>query len=87
MPVLWESGVAAGLAWWGCRAGGGGWTGILLGVLLAIVGFGIWGRSTSIRPDGSRQLRLAEELLISGLAAARLIAAGQARPDGDCSHS
>jgi Protein of unknown function (DUF2568) len=75
--ALLEAGVVAGLAWSGYRAGGGGVLGVVLAVLVPAVGFGLWG-IVDFRDAGrlAEPLRLAEELLISGLAALGVAATG-----------
>ena len=77
--VLLETGVVAGLAWAGYAAGGGGPPGILLAIAAPAVGFGIWG-AVDFRQAGrlAEPLRLIEELVISALAAAGVIATGHA---------
>ena len=72
-----ETGVVAGLAWWGYQTGGAGGTGLLLAIGAPAIGFGIWG-AVDFHQAGryAEPLRLAEELIISGLAAWALFAIG-----------
>jgi Protein of unknown function (DUF2568) len=78
LRVTVEVGVVGGLAWWGFETGGGGALGILLAVVAPAIGFGVWG-AVDFHQVGrhAEALRLAEELVISGLAAGALVAAGQ----------
>ena len=79
--VLLETGVVAGLAWSGYAAGGGGLAGVLLAIFAPLVGFGLWG-AVDFRHAGrlAEPLRLVEELVISALAAAGVIATGHPGP-------
>jgi hypothetical protein len=77
LRVLMESGVVAGLAYWGAHTGDG--TGaVLLAIAAPALGFGVWG-ALDFRFAGryAEPLRLVEELIISGGAAAALYIAGQ----------
>lgn len=77
LRLLLEIGVVAGLARWGYRAAGGGGNGTLLAILAPTIGFGIWGAVDSHQTGRfAEPLRLAEEPLVSSLAAAGLIAVG-----------
>ena len=75
---LMEAGIVAGLAYWGFRTGESAATKVMFGVGAPLVGFGIWG-AVDFRRAGrvAEWLRLAEELLISGLAAGAWYGAGQ----------
>jgi len=75
---LMEAGVVAGLAYWGVHTADGTGAKIALGLAAPVLGFGIWG-TIDFREAGAlgEPLRLLEELLISGLAAAGLYTAGQ----------
>ena len=66
-----ELGVVCGFAWWGWHAGGGTVSRILLAVGAPVLGFGFWG-AVDFRGAGSMAegLRLIQELVLSGLAAA-----------------
>jgi Protein of unknown function (DUF2568) len=77
LRILMETGVVAGLAWWGYQTGGTGGTGLLLAVGAPAIGFGIWA-AVDFHQAGryAEPLRLAEELIISGLAAWALLAIG-----------
>lgn len=79
LRVTTETGVVGGLAWWGYDTGGGGGAGLALAILAPAVGFGVWG-AVDFHQAGrlAEPLRLLEELVISGLAAAGLIATGHA---------
>ena len=75
--VLLETGVVAGLARSGYVAAGGGVPGVLLAILAPAVGFGLWGGVDFHRAGRiAERLRLVQELVISGVAAAALIATG-----------
>ena len=77
LRALMETGVVAGFAAWGYRFGSTAWSSLLLAIALPAIGFGIWGlidfRSAGNYAEG---LRLAEELVISGLAALAFYGAG-----------
>ena len=81
LRALTEAGVVAGLAYWGAHAGTGMTSSVLLALAAPAAGFGIWG-TVDFRFTGryAEPLRATEELLISGLAAAALYAAGQHGP-------
>ena len=78
LRVTMETGIVAGLAWWGFHMGNGGALAIALAVLAPAIGFGVWG-AVDFHQAGryAEPLRLLEELVISGLAAWALIATGQ----------
>jgi Protein of unknown function (DUF2568) len=78
LRALLETGIVAGLAWWGFHAGGAGARGALLALASTAVGFGLWGL-VDFRFAGAwaEPLRLVWELAISAAAAAALIAAGR----------
>lgn len=78
LRALMETGVVLGLAYWGVAAGDGVSGKILLGVGAPVVGFGFWG-AVDFRQAGplAEPLRLAQELIVSGLAAVALYTAGQ----------
>lgn len=77
LRVLLESGVVAALAYWGVYTGGSGAEKVILGVAAPLVGFGVWG-AFDFRRAGrfAEPLRLAQELVVSLLAALALYAAG-----------
>jgi Protein of unknown function (DUF2568) len=74
---LMEAGIVGALAYWGVHAGDSV-AAKVLGVIAPTVGFGIWG-AFDFRRTGrlGEPLRLAEELIISALAALALFVAGQ----------
>jgi Protein of unknown function (DUF2568) len=78
LRVLMEAGIVVGLAYWGAHAGDTTAGRIVLGILAPLVGFGLWG-AVDFRQAGrlAEPLRLLQELVISGLAAIALYAAGQ----------
>jgi hypothetical protein len=78
LRVAMEAGIIAALAWWGYHAGPTTPAKIALAVAVPAAGFGFWG-AVDFRHAGrlAEPLRLAQELVISGLAAAALYAAGQ----------
>jgi uncharacterized protein DUF2568 len=73
-----EMGIVAGLAYWGVAVGDGAGMKVVAGLGAPAVAFGFWG-AVDFRRAGraAEPLRLIQELLVSGLAAAALIAAGQ----------
>jgi hypothetical protein len=78
LRALLEMSVVVALAYWGFRAGDGAAGKILLGVGAPVLGFGFWG-AVDFRQAGqlAEPLRLTQELAISAVAAAALLAAGQ----------
>lgn len=74
---LMELGVVCGFGWWGYHAGGRGLTRLGLAVGAPILGFGFWG-AVDFRGAGSAAegIRLVQELVLSGLAAAGFWVAG-----------
>ena len=78
LRVLLESGIVAGLAYWGVHAGHGTGGELLLGIGAPVLAFGFWG-AVDFRRTGrlAEPLRLLQELAVSGLAAAALYAAGR----------
>ena len=72
-----ELGIVAALAYWGVQTGAATPMKALLGIAAPLVGFGIWG-VIDFRTTGAmaEPLRLAEELVISGLAALGAYTAG-----------
>ena len=77
LRVTMEAGIIAALAWWGYHIGPTT-TKIALAVAVPAAGFGFWG-AVDFRQAGrlAEPLRLAQELAVTGLAAAALYAAGQ----------
>ena len=76
LRVLLEVGVVAGLAYWGVHAGQSTSAQVLLGIGAPLGGFGFWGAVDFHRSRHPEVLRLMQELVISGLAAAACYAAG-----------
>ena len=78
LRAVMELGIVLAFAYWGFQTGGSTGTKILLAVGAPIIGFGFWG-VVDFHQAGrlSEPLRLVEELVISGLAAAALYIAGQ----------
>jgi uncharacterized protein DUF2568 len=78
LRVLMETGIVLGLAYWGFHAGSNSITKVVLALGAPLVGFGFWG-AVDFHQAGrvSEPLRLIQELVISGLAALALFAAGQ----------
>jgi Protein of unknown function (DUF2568) len=77
--VTMETGVVAVFCYWGVHQGGNNTAAkVALGILAPLVGFGIWG-SLDFRFAGTKAeaLRLAEELIISLLAATALYSTGR----------
>ena len=83
LRALMETGVVAGFAVWGYSVGSNIWSSLALALAVPAAGFGIWGlidfRSAG---SGAEMLRLAEELLISGLPPWHSIASGSIRSAG-----
>jgi Protein of unknown function (DUF2568) len=77
LRVLMEAGIVFGLAYWGVHAGDSTAGRIALGILAPVLGFGLWG-AVDFHQAGrfAEPLRLVQELVISGLAALALYAAG-----------
>lgn len=76
LRVLLEAGVLAALASWGVYAGQSTLAEVLLGIGAPLVGFGFWAAVDFHRSRHAEILRLALELVISGLAAVAWYAAG-----------
>jgi Protein of unknown function (DUF2568) len=78
LRVAMEVGIIAALAYWGYHTGPATSAKIALAIAAPAAGFGFWG-AVDFRHAGrlAEPLRLAQELVISGLAAAALYAAGQ----------
>lgn len=75
---LMEFGIIVAFGYWGYHAGSTTGSKLLLAVGAPLLGFGFWGL-VDFRQAGtiSEPLRLTQELVISGLAAVGLYAAGQ----------
>jgi hypothetical protein len=75
---LMELGIVVGLGYWGYQAGNSLLTKVLLSIVTPLLIFGFWG-AIDFHQAGrlAEPLRLLEELIISGLAAAAWYAAGQ----------
>ena len=78
LRALVETGVVAGLAYWGFHTGGTAVAKIALGLGAPLLGFGFWG-AIDFHQAGrfAERARLVQELVVSGIAAAALYAAGQ----------
>jgi Protein of unknown function (DUF2568) len=78
LRALMEMGIVVALAYWGYQIGENVGMKILLGIVAPLIGFGFWG-AIDFHQAGhlAEPLRLSEELIISGLAAIALYAAGQ----------
>lgn len=50
---MMEAGIVAGLGYWGVRTGHSAAGKAALGLGVPLVGFGVWGRPTSVAPGGS----------------------------------
>jgi Protein of unknown function (DUF2568) len=77
LRVLMEAAIVGALAYWGARTGHSAGAKIALGIAAPVVGFGLWG-AVDFRRAGrlAEPLRLAQELVISGVAAIASYAAG-----------
>jgi hypothetical protein len=74
---LMETAVVAGLAYCGYKSGNQAFWKVILAVLFPVLGFGFWGIVDFHRlKKHAETLRLVQELLITGLIAAALIALG-----------
>jgi Protein of unknown function (DUF2568) len=80
LRVLLELSVVAALGYWGIRAGQSTSAKVLLGIGAPLVGFGLWGAVDFHRSRHGEMLRLVQELVMSGLAAAACYAAGRHAP-------
>lgn len=78
LRVVMEAGIVAGFAYWGYQAGTSTATRTVFAVGAPLLGFGFWG-AVDFHQAGrlAEPLRLIQELVISGLAAVALYAAGQ----------
>ncbi|HZD87040.1 MAG TPA: YrdB family protein [Gaiellaceae bacterium] len=78
LRVLMETGVVAGLAYWGVHTGDSTAGKIGLGIGAPVLGFGFWG-GVDFHQAGpvAEPARLVQELVVSGLAAAAWYTAGQ----------
>jgi hypothetical protein len=78
LRVAMETGIVLGIGYWGFVTGEGAGAKLLLGVAVPLVTFGFWGL-VDFRAAGhaGEWLRLVQELVISGLAALALYAAGR----------
>ncbi len=75
---IMEAGIIAAFGYWGYHIGKSVSMKIMLGIGAPILGFGFWGMVDFHQAgSASETLRLIEELIISGLAAAGLYIAGQ----------
>ena len=78
LRALMELGIVVALGWWGYKTGDGAGAKILLGIGAPLIGFGFWGL-VDFRQAGllAEPVRLIEEQVISGLAAAAWYVSGQ----------
>jgi hypothetical protein len=78
LRVTMEAAIVAALAMWGYHAGPDAVGKLVLALAAPAIGFGLWG-TVDFRQAGrfAEALRLVQELVISGLAAAAWYAAGQ----------
>ena len=78
LRALMETGIVAGLAYWGYQSGSGTITKIALTIGAPLLGFGFWGAVDFHQAGGAAEsLRLMQELLVSGLVAIALWSVGQ----------
>lgn len=77
LRVTMEIGIVVALGFWGYHTGGGTAARIVLTIAAPLVGFGFWG-AVDFHQAGrfAEPLRLVQELVVSGLAAAAWYAAG-----------
>jgi Protein of unknown function (DUF2568) len=78
LRVLMETGIVAGLAYWGVCTGDSIGAKLLLGIAAPVIGFGFWG-AVDFHQAGrvAEPLRLVQELVVSLLAALALAATGR----------
>ena len=78
LRAVMETGIVLAFAWWGYKTGQSGGGRAALAIAAPVIGFGVWG-AVDFHQAGrwAEPLRLIEELVISGLAALALYAAGQ----------
>lgn len=78
LRVIMETAIIAALGYWGFQQGGSTGAKILLAFAVPLFGFGFWGL-VDFHQAGrwAEPLRLAQELLIAGLAALALLAVGE----------
>jgi Protein of unknown function (DUF2568) len=76
LRVILEFGVVVGLGYWGFTTGSNTAAQIALGIGAPILLFGFWGAVDFHQARYGEQLRLVQELAISGLAAVALWASG-----------
>ncbi|HKJ45665.1 MAG TPA: YrdB family protein [Balneolales bacterium] len=74
---IMEAGIVLGLGFWGYQTGESTITRLIFSVLIPVMGFGFWGL-IDFHQFGryAEALRLVQELIISGLAAAALYTSG-----------
>lgn len=78
LRALMELGVVFGFGYWGVHAVTGTAGRLALGIGAPLLGFGFWGLVDFHQAGAAAEpLRLAQELLVSGLAALALYSAGQ----------
>jgi len=79
LRAIMETGLVAALAYWGFHTGTGAASKFALGLVLPLLVFAFWGL-VDFRQAGrlGEVLRLIQELVLTGLAALALYAAGQA---------
>jgi len=78
LRAVMETGIVLGLAYWGFQTGSGTVAKIGLAIVAPVVGFGFWGLVDFHQAGRAAEpLRLAQELVISGLVAIALWSAGQ----------
>jgi Protein of unknown function (DUF2568) len=78
LRALMETGVVIGLGYWGYQTGPGVPAKVALAIVAPLLGFGFWG-TVDFHQAGraAESLRLAQELIVSGLAALAVWSAGQ----------
>ncbi|MGA9531759.1 MAG: YrdB family protein [Anaerolineales bacterium] len=75
---LMEFSIIAAFAYWGYTTGNTNGTRILLAIAAPVIGFGFWGLVDFHQAGSAAEaLRLIQELIVSGLAAAALVVSGQ----------
>ena len=77
LRALMELGIVGGFGYWGFVTGGTMPAKVVLGIGTPVVGFGFWGAVDFHRAGRAAEpLRLAQELVVSGLAAVAWFASG-----------
>ena len=78
LRAVMETAIVAGLAYWGYETGSGAFAKVALAIAAPVLGFGFWGVVDFHQAGRAAEaLRLAQELLVTGLVALGLWDVGQ----------